>query len=90
MEDIDIKGKENVTGKVFEYMLEQKPVLAYCNQESDIKKILEYSTIGKIITDFDNLNLFMDLIINNQFMVNKNKILEFSREKQYQKLKGFL
>ena len=90
LEDIDIKGKENVTGKVFEYMLEQKPVLAYCNQESDIKKILEYSTIGKIITDFDNLNLFMDLIINNQFMVNKNKILEFSREKQYQKLKGFL
>ncbi len=90
LEDMDIKGKENVTGKVFEYMLEQKPVIAYCNQESDIKKILEYSTIGKIITDFDNLKLFMDLIINNQFMVNKNKILEFSREKQYQKLKGFL
>lgn len=90
LEDMDIKGKENVTGKVFEYMLEQKPVIAYCNQESDIKKILEYSEIGKIITDFDNLKLFMNLIIENQFMVNKNKILEFSREKQYQKLKGLL
>lgn len=90
LEDMDIKGKENVTGKVFEYMLEQKPVIAYCNQESDIKKILEYSEIGKIITDFDNLKLFMDLIIKNQFIVNKNKILEFSREKQYQKLKRFL
>lgn len=90
LEDMDIKGKENVTGKVFEYMLEQKPVIAYCNQESDIKKILEYSEIGKIVTDFNNLKLFMDLIIKNQFIVNKNKILEFSREKQYQKLKGFL
>ena len=90
LEDMDIKGKENVTGKVFEYMLEQKPILAYCNVESDIKKILEHSRIGKITIDFNSLKSFVDIIANNEFNVYKNNILDFSREKQYKKLKGIL
>ena len=90
LEDMDIKGKENVTGKVFEYMLEQKPILAFCHEDSDIKEILQHSQTGNIVTTYEMLDTFMDILISNRFHMDNNKILEFSRENQYAKLKKLL
>jgi len=90
LEDIDEKGKENVTGKVFEYLLEQKPILAYCNPSSDIKNILKKSGIGEIVTTEYGFELFIKLLRDNKFEIKKENILQFSREKQYALVKELL
>lgn len=90
LEDMDEKGKENVTGKVFEYLLEQKPVLAYCHPNSDVKKILDESGIGEIVTTEQGFELFLKQIRDNEFEILKENILLFSREKQYELVKELL
>jgi glycosyltransferase involved in cell wall biosynthesis len=90
LEDMHENGKENVTGKIFEYMLEQKPVIAYCHPNSDVKDILSDSGIGKIVTSNIEFKSFISVIINDNFKLKEEKILEFSRENQYNLVKGIL
>ena len=90
LEDLEVNGKENVTGKVFELMVEKKPILAYCHVDSDIKYILDESGIGKIInskTDFEN---FLFEFNNDNFKISKEKILIFSKENQYNIIKSLM
>jgi hypothetical protein len=87
LEDFDANGKENVTGKIFEYMMEQKPVIASCHPNSDIKEILRRSGIGEIVINYTALKDYMNLLINNKILINKEKINIFSSEKQYILLK---
>jgi len=90
LEDTDIKGKENVTGKLFEYMAGGKPVLAYCHPESDIGEILEDSGIGSIVAGPEDLEAFLPKLVEGGFAVDSGRLAHYSREAQYEKLKEIL
>ena len=90
LEDTDEKGKENVTGKLFEYMLAQKPIVAYCHPRSDISAILEDTGSGKVVTNVDEFESFLLPLLENGFEADRERILRYSREKQYERLKEVL
>ncbi len=90
LEDINEEGKENITGKVFEYLLEQKPILTYCHPESDIRYVLQDSGIGNIVASYIECKNFLLNIINNKFKINHEKVLYYSKENQLLLLKEVL
>lgn len=87
LEDILPQGKENVTGKVFEYLVEQKPIIASCHPESDIHCVLENTGAGKIMTSFTECENFLLTIMDNELKINQEKTLHYSRESQLGLLK---
>lgn len=90
LEDTHENGKENVTGKVFEYLVEQKPVIAFCHPDSDIKNILSNSGVGKIMSSYEECENFLLTIFENKFEIDHQRILQFSRENQFEFLKKLL
>ncbi len=86
LEDQNENGNENITGKIFEYMNESKPIIASCNKNSDINKIIKFSNTGMIINDQNDLLKFF----KSNFLVKKNNINFYSQKNQYKLLKKTL
>ena len=86
IEDISENGNENITGKIFEYLSYNKPILAYCNKKSNISEILELTGSGNIINDKKDLELFF----KSTFYFNFQNIKKFTRSYQFEKLLSLL
>ena len=86
LEDQTSNGNENLTGKLYEYFEEQKPILVSCHNESDIVKIVNETNTGSLVNTVSELENF----ILNKRIRNNNECLKYSRQNQYLKLKKTL
>ena len=86
LEGFDEESTENIPAKLFEYLSFNKPVIANCNEKSEIINILEETESGKIINDY---NSFINYINVKNFKTNHfmNKYL---RENQFKKYKDII
>lgn len=86
LEDLTSKGNENLTGKIYEYIQLEKPILASCNPNSNIGYVLKVTNSGSIVssqTEFENF-------LNEERFINESECRKFSRQEQYEKLKTVL
>jgi hypothetical protein len=79
LEDQTKKGNENLTGKIFEYMLAKKLILISCNENSDIVKLIKTTKNGQLVRSQDDVKKF----INSDFLVDVQRVNQFTREAQY-------
>lgn len=86
IEDLTLNGNENLTGKIFEYLNSEKPILVSCNPKSDIATVLKETNSGSIVSSQKELYEFINA---NRFRNNRNT-LKYSRLSQYNELKNFL
>lgn len=85
---IGVPGNKGViTGKFFEYMYLQKPIYSISPKDSDVVSILnetesglnaDYSDAEQLYT---NLERLIEMVTNNSFHSNENKIANYSRKK---------
>lgn len=75
-------AKSILTGKIFEYLAANVPILAIGPTDGDLAEILNKTQSG-LISDFDDQNKLKENILriysNPQFEPNKNEIIKFSR-----------
>lgn len=81
LEDLTEEGNENLTGKIFEYISSKKAIIASCNENSDIKKLLDKTKVGTLIS---NENDFEDFI-NTNLLWDIREINFYSRKIQFEK-----
>jgi len=86
LEDQRSKGDENLTGKIYEYFEEEKPILVSCSQTSDIGKVIKATRTGSIVNSIDEMELF----IQSKIIRDNHECLKYSRSNQYVKLKKAL
>ncbi|MDB4609038.1 hypothetical protein OAF23_03715 [Flavobacteriaceae bacterium] len=86
LEDQTSKGDENLTGKIYEYFEEEKPILVSCSQTSDIGKVIKATKTGSIVSSIDDLELF----IHSKRIRNNDECLKYARANQYVELKKVL
>ncbi len=70
--------KRHVPGKLFEYLRSQKPILAFGNDNEEVKNIIEQSNAGMLFKYDDDPTDFF--IRANLFSTNINYVKQFSRE----------
>ena len=86
LEDLTPKGNENLTGKIYEYIQLEKPILASCNPESNIGYVLKVTNTGSIVSSQTEFEKFL----NEERFINESECRKFSRQEQYEKLKTIL
>ena len=86
LEDKTSSGNENLTGKIFEYLYFEKPILISCHNQSDIVRLIEETNTGLLI---ENQNNFKDFLLNKRYM-NIEKVNFYTRYNQFQLLKDIL
>ena len=86
LEDQTSKGDENLTGKIYEYFEEEKPILVSCSNTSDIGKVVRATNTGSIVSSIIELESF----IHSKRMRNNKECKKYSRENQYSELKNTL
>jgi hypothetical protein len=86
LEDQTQKGDENLTGKIYEYFEEEKPILVSCSNTSDIGKVVKETNTGSIVSSIQELELF----IQNKRERENDECNKYSRINQYLKLKESL
>ena len=79
LEDQTKKGNENITGKIFEYMNERKPIIVSCNGKSDINKLIKFTNTGMLVNNQNALKKFL----KTNFLVKKNNLNFYTRINQY-------
>lgn len=91
------QGRGVYTGKVFEYLGAQRPILAITESNTSIAELINYCSAGKVCTTTtDIVNILTkwhnDFISNGKlnFMSNDNRIQEFSRRNLTKKLTEIL
>lgn len=77
-----------IPGKVYELMNEKAPVLAVVPKASDIEKVLKYTNKG--IASVNKEEVVDYLMEEHKRYTGNKKILDFSREKQAERLCSFL
>lgn len=76
-------SRGSVTGKLFEYLPFQAPILAIAREDSDIGEILRKTSRGYLIHNLRKLDSAMKKILNNQTPdPNWAKVEEYSHESQ--------
>ena len=86
LEDQTQKGDENLTGKIYEYFEEEKPILVSCSNTSDIGKIVRETNTGSIVSSIQELELF----IQSKRERENDECRKYSRTNQYFNLKKSL
>tara|TARA_B110000971_G_scaffold162064_1_gene165626 strand:+ start:7401 stop:8600 length:1200 start_codon:yes stop_codon:yes gene_type:complete len=86
LEDHTSKGDENLTGKIYEYLEEEKPILVSCSNTSDIGKIVKATNTGSIVSSITELESF----IHSKRMRDNEECKKYSRVNQYHELKKTL
>lgn len=82
LEDLSSAGNENITGKLFEYICEEKPILASCNKGSDIFEVLNNVGCGTLIEKESD----MTKILAEGIDIDYNKLAGYKRVAQYKNL----
>lgn len=89
-------AKGILTGKMFEYMAAQRPILCLGIEDGDAAKILVETQSG-VVVDFDNKIKLKETILdyytkykNNELNINSEDINQYSRKNLTQKLVGML
>lgn len=88
-----VKGAEGIlTGKVFEYLTSNRPILAIAPQKSDLIPIISTTNTG-IVVDFDNENKLKTTILEfykkyktGELKVNSKNIEQYHRRELTRKL----
>jgi hypothetical protein len=83
LEDLTSNGNENLTGKIFEYLYSQKPIMVSCHRGSDIVKLLDDTNAGNLISTTDD---FQSFLLAERFLCVEACNF-YTREKQYDLLK---
>ena len=85
LEDQTPKGDENLTGKIYEYFEEEKPILV-SSITSDIVNVIKKTNTGAVVSSVEQLELFFQhgRIRENEACKN------YSRVHQYYELKKSL
>jgi len=86
LEDQTSKGDENLTGKIYEYFEEEKPILVSCSNTSDIGKVVKATNTGSIVSSITELESF----IHSKRMRDNEECKKYSRVNQYRELKKTL
>lgn len=81
LEGFDENSSENIPAKLFEYLSYKIPVIANCNEKSEIINILEETESGKNVNDY---NTFINYIHINNFKPNQ-LLKNYLRENQFKK-----
>lgn len=83
----DKTSDEVITGKFFDYIAAQRPILALSHKNMEAVKMIEEYKLGVHI-DIENIkDDFERLVINHPYELNYNRSLEkFSRKLQYTKI----
>ncbi len=83
LEDLTPKGNENLTGKIFEYLYSQKPIMLSCHRGSDIVKLLNETSAGSLVERIGDVNSF---VLEERYL-EVEKCNYYTRENQYKLLK---
>lgn len=81
LEGFDEISRENIPAKLFEYLSFNKPIIAHCNEKSEIINILEETESGKNINNYDS---FIDYIKIKNYKTNHLQD-KYLREYQFKK-----
>ncbi len=90
LENLHSNGNENVTGKIFEYLSYNKPIMAHCNKDSDIGNILKMTNSGKIVTNFKEIRTFFDEFVFSRMTINKLGCAKLTASNRADEVLGFL
>jgi hypothetical protein len=85
---VTVTEKRHVPGKLFEYLRVAKPIIAFGDDNQEVKNILESTGSGMIYNYREDIRSFFD----NEFNPNSNKdlIKKFNREKIAERLSTLL
>lgn len=81
----DVENNEGiVTGKIFEYLMAQRPIFAIGPLGGDVQQILENTNSGNIIdyndNSFDLLRKYEDDFMRNDLFIDSKNLDEYSRK----------
>ena len=81
-----------LTGKFFEYLAAQKPILAIGPTDGDLAKIIQETQSGKLFdySDISGMKTAMEAILDGSFQPNTSKIGTYSRQNLTRLLAGNL
>ncbi|MGV6846678.1 MAG: glycosyl transferase family 1 [Lutibacter sp.] len=79
-------AKGIVTGKIFEYLIAKRPILAIAPENGDLAKIIK-STQSGLVTGYENEKLMKEVLLNyfNQFEKNQLKVNSVNLEQYHRK-----
>jgi glycosyltransferase involved in cell wall biosynthesis len=71
-----------LTGKFFEYLASQKPILAIGSTDGDLAKIIQETESGKLFdySDNDGMKAYLNSVFNISFQANTAKAAKYSRQ----------
>lgn len=85
-------SKGIITGKIFEYLMAKRPILAIAPIDGDLASIIQQTNSG-VVVDFENSVLLKKTILdlyskfsNNNLVVNSKNIEQFHRKQLTQKV----
>lgn len=85
-------SKGIITGKIFEYLMAKRPILAIAPVDGDLASIIEQTNSG-VVVDFENSVLLKKTILdlylkfsNNNLVVNSKNIEQFQRKQLTEKV----
>jgi hypothetical protein len=85
-------AKGIITGKIFEYLMVKRPILAIAPKDGDLASIIQQTNSG-VVVDFENSVLLKKTILDlylkfssNNLVVNSNNIEQFHRKQLSQKV----
>ena len=76
-------AKGIITGKIFEYIAANRPILALAPKDGDLEYIVNYTKSGFPFSEESNLKELKSFILevyNGQYVVNNQNVSEFTRE----------
>jgi len=71
-------AKGIVTGKIFEYLVAKRPILAIGPEDGDLSQILKETNAGTIV-DFENTKKLKEVILNLYLNYKKNELNVYSK-----------
>lgn len=87
------KAKGNLTGKLFEYICANRPILTIAHPESEIKQVLQHTKAGELLITRDEIKEYLINKIETKKQkgicpstLNKKISLTYSRDAQFCKL----
>ncbi len=95
LEDISthtIHSKGTLTGKFFELLPLQPPILAVAREDSEMGSILSATNKGRLCSSQKEVTAFLNLLISDRdvFQPNNTTISQYSRKMQAEKLCGLM
>jgi hypothetical protein len=82
-------AKGIITGKIFEYIAANRPILALAPKEGDLEYIVNYTKSGFPFSEESNLNDLKSFILDvfeERYQVKNQNVSEFTREKLTEQL----